>query len=270
MVWCQRAMTAQRHQFSPPNLRMDTRFWGPSAWRLLHLIATAEHGSKANLKAFFETLPYVLPCKYCRFSLTGYMDEVPVQFPLDKWLWRIHNKVNGKLRSQSLPVEPDPPFPKVRAIYRERLAAGCTRTEFDGWDFLFSVVENHPFSRSAMTGTPMPDAPAEPPATCRERNKWNMCSPTERFEHYKQFWELLPKVLPFPEWERAWRSCDGFVAWSDRPTALKTLWGIRCNMEKSLELMNKTTYSSLCKTLRAHRSGCSSAKRGKTCRKRRV
>ncbi len=253
---------------------MDTRFWGPSAWRLLHLIAAAERGSKADLRAFFESLPYVLPCKYCRFSLTGYMDVVPLEFPLDRWLWRIHNKVNGKLRSQNLHVEPDPPFSKVRAIYKERLEAGCTKTEFDGWDFLFSVVENHPYSRSALSGAPMPDAPAEPPATCKERNKWNMCTPEERFQHYKVFWETLPKVLPFDEWENAWRSCGsagvlGTGAWSDRPTALKTLWGIRCNMEKSLELMNKTTYSSLCKTLRAHRSGCSSAKRGKTCRRRR-
>ena len=252
---------------------MDTRFWGPSAWRLLHLIATAERGSKANLKALFESLPYVLPCKYCRASLTGYMEETPIEFPLDRWLWEIHNKVNAKLRSQRIRVEPDPPFSKVQAIYEERLEAGCTRTEFEGWDFLFSVVENHPFSRGALTGAPMPDAPTETPATCSERNKWNMCTPEERFQHYRVFWDTLPKVLPFPEWERAWRSCGavaGALDWSDRATALKTLWGIRCTMEQSLQLINKTTYSSLCKTLRAHRSGCSSAKRGKTCRKKRV
>jgi hypothetical protein len=244
---------------------MDTRFWGPSAWRLLHLIAAAEHGGHGNLKTFFGSLPYVLPCKYCRYSLTDYIDELPITFPLDRWLWQIHNKVNDKLRSQNLHVEPDPPFATVRKLYGQRLGAGCTRTEFEGWEFLFSIVENHPFSRGALTGTPLPNAP-DTVHTCKERNRWNMCSPQERFERYKEFWETLPSVLPFPEWKQIWNSCS--TDWSDRQTALKTLWGIRCRMEKELQLLNKTTFSSLCKTLRQHRSGCNKAKRAKTCRKK--
>jgi hypothetical protein len=43
---------------------MDTRFWGPSGWRLLHLITytydpiTQRHA----MRKFLEALPYILPC----------------------------------------------------------------------------------------------------------------------------------------------------------------------------------------------------------------
>jgi hypothetical protein len=43
-------------------------------------------------------------------------------------------------------------------------------------------------------------------------------------------------------------------------------------MEKDLELLNRTTYSSLCKEIHDHKSGCSSSvsARQKTCRKKRT
>ena len=85
---------------------------------------------------FFEALPYVLPCKFCRYSLSEYMQDLPLAdaladpapYALAKWLWKIHNKVNEKLRKQNLNVEPDPTFAAVKALYLERLALGCTRT----------------------------------------------------------------------------------------------------------------------------------------------
>ena len=72
---------------------MDTRFWGPSGWRLLHLITFATSDiDNDHLQLFFRNLPYVLPCKFCRASLTDYyaVDPIPsnkVEFPeppLDK------------------------------------------------------------------------------------------------------------------------------------------------------------------------------------------
>ena len=132
---------------------MDTRFWGPSGWRLLHLITfTYEPSQSEKVGKFFETLPYVLPCKFCRCSLTEYMDEDPVKDALTsrkaltKWLWRIHNKVNDKLRGQGLATAENPPFEAVKKVYEERISAGCIHAEFEGWDFLFSIAENHPFS----------------------------------------------------------------------------------------------------------------------------
>lgn len=260
---------------------MDTRYWGPSGWRLLHLITFAypnpTSAQRKALAAFFGALPYVLPCKYCRANLTEHMEALPLEpalqsstpFALAKWLWGIHNRTNAKLRAQGLEVAPDPDFSTVKRIYLERLAAGCTRTKFDGWEFLFSTVENHPFSRQAVAGTPMPDAPPDAAAVADKaaRNRYNVMTPEERLTESAAFWAALPSVLPFPEWRRAWAACS--TDWSTRASALKSLWGIRCRMERELELLNKTTYDSLCRELRSYRSGCSASKRGKTCRKKR-
>ena len=102
---------------------MDTRFWGPSGWRLLHSITfaydPANTKTRSAVKMAFEMLPFVLPCKFCRASLTEYMEIHPLdpamesKATLTKWLWTVHNEVNRKLRNQKLNVAPDPPFEKV-------------------------------------------------------------------------------------------------------------------------------------------------------------
>ena len=55
---------------------MDTKFWGPPGWRLLHLITFAySPKQKESVKRLFETIAYVLPCKFCRASFQEYIDE---------------------------------------------------------------------------------------------------------------------------------------------------------------------------------------------------
>lgn len=257
---------------------MDTRYWGPSGWRLLHLISFgAKKANKAAVCQFFEVLPYVLPCKHCRTSLSEYIEADPVdcaikEARLERWLWRLHNKVNAKLRRQKIPTSHDPPFEKVAEIYEARLAAGCTRTTFDGWEFLFSVAEAHPFSRGARISTPIEGhPPIEELGTPLERNKWNVISAEERMPYYQRFWDLLPEVFPFPEWSAAWRKAAGSGGVSANQTCsregcLKTIWAIRREMEEELELLNRTSYASLCKELRYYRTGCGR----KTCRRKRA
>lgn len=260
---------------------MDTKYWGPSGWKLLHLITFAhEHPSAsqvADLQCFFSTLPYVLPCKFCRKSLSEYIIEYPLEtalrskapYAVGNWLWKIHNCVNSKLREQKLLAESDPPFASVKKLYAAKFAAGCTRTNFEGWEFLFSVVENHPYSKQSMAGIPIKDAPADADAADHlELNRWNMLPKEIRQRYWEQFWNCLPKVLPYPEWRQVWSQCD--MDWSSRQTSMKSLWGIRCRMESSLQLMNKTDYHSLCKQLRTHRSGCAKSFRAKTCRKKKT
>ena len=86
---------------------MDTRFWGPSGWKLLHLITFDYKYSPENAVTyaqFFETIPYILPCKFCRASLTDYYREHPFKtqdsltknLDLKRWLYNIHNCVNDK------------------------------------------------------------------------------------------------------------------------------------------------------------------------------
>ena len=252
---------------------MDTRYWGPSGWRLLHLISFA--GKSKHLRDFFETISYILPCKYCRKSFSEYIlaDPIPTSpHELPKWLWRVHNDVNAKLRAQRLPTAPDPPFQKVENIYVSRLELGCTRTVFEGWEFLFSVAESHPLSRISSASTPVQGhPPADTIQDPLEKNRWNLLSPTERLFYYNRFWKLLPDVLPFPEGTRSWKRANGqrTVATMCRVKCLKDLWAIRRKMEDELELLNSTTYKHLCKELQQYRSGCSSSMRGKTCRKKR-
>lgn len=253
---------------------MDTKYWGPGGWKLLHTISFAYSSPTADeklcLNAFFSSLPYVLPCKYCRASLSEYIIEHPLTaaleskapFALAKWLWTIHNCVNAKLRSQKLHVEHDPPFQNVKQIYTKEL-----NSEFYGWEFLFSIVENHPYSRQSITGKPIKDCPHPDhlkQATLLEKNRWNALSPDERLPLVLQFWNSLPKVLPNKKWREIWNSVE--KDWSSRKTALKTLWKIKCKIDAE---SNSKTFDGLCRELRMHRSGCGASLRAKTCRKKR-
>jgi len=258
---------------------MDTRFWGPSGWRLLHTITFAyiPRTDKLAVREMFTLLPFVLPCKYCRTSLAEYMDRHPLEPALEsretltRWLWKIHNEVNSKLRNQNLPVEPDPPFEDVVKFYRNILSLGCSKTEFPGWDFLFSIADLHPYSRSARKSVPMPGSPpCDTIATLEEKNKWNCLKPEERLPIYNAFWRVLGLALPFKEWRESWAKNSIPNTLNTREETMKWLWKVRCTMEYDLELLNKCNYSMLCKNLQSHRSDCSKKLRGKTCRKRRM
>ena len=255
---------------------MDTRFWGPSGWRLLHLITfTYEPSRRSQVEALFETLPYVLPCKFCRKSLSEYMDADPVEPALDsretltRWLWRIHNAVNAKLRGQHLPTAPDPPFASVKKEYEARVAAGCSASAFEGWEFLFSIAENHPFSRGGRNSLPFEGCPTGE-LCAAERNRWNVMSPEERMPFYMRFWTAVGPALPFPEWRSVWAKCSqkqSPTVMASRRRGLRALWAIRCCIESELELKRTDScFSALCERLSAHRSGCGRRARARTCR----
>lgn len=260
---------------------MDTRFWGPSGWRFLHLVTFAyQPTQKKHMQTFLESLPFVLPCKFCRSSLITYYQELPPsdylqsQETLSKWMWKIHGKVNQKLRSQGQTIPPDPTFALVKKIYSERLAHGCTKTDFPGWDFLFSIVENHPLAKGE-TSTPMPDAPpleSLDSSNVEELLKWNYLDPKVRYSHVCKFWSCLPDVLPFAEWRHAWKThgssfCQ--TTWASKQEALRGLWKIRCAINQDLRQLNKTSFRELCNDLRLHRSGCGKSRHARTCRKKR-
>jgi hypothetical protein len=251
---------------------MDTKFWGPSGWRLLHLISfTYDVKNKKAVKEFFELLPFILPCKFCRASLSDYMDEDPVDVSsrpaLSKWLWRIHNKVNEKLRGQGLLKEKDPSFEAVKKMYEDRISAGIEF--FEGWDFLFSIAENHPYSRDSKKSLPMEGCPSKESLLCeKDKNRWNTMTPDERFNKYTEFWKIVGNVLPFDEWKDAWKGCKINVkTFEERKTLVKEIWRIQCCIEKNLELVKHEKFQSLCKRLASHRSGCGKKLRARTCRR---
>jgi len=108
---------------------MNTRFWGPSGWKLLHSI-TAIYPKRPNLKdkiilkEFMEVLSDILPCKYCRASFTKYSQSLPIDTFLNnndrvqEWLYKMHNKINGKLRRQGFCTLENPTFEDVKNKYK--------------------------------------------------------------------------------------------------------------------------------------------------------
>jgi hypothetical protein len=231
---------------------------------------------KAAMRQFFEILPFVLPCKYCRSNLVKHYELLPIEQALKsketltKWLYDIHACVNGTLRKQGQTIPDDPPFAKVKEIYEERLAFGCSKTDFPGWEFLFSIIESHPLSQGE---SPLPQAPPkETLKTKKEMLEWNYLSGQCRFHYVCRFWKLLPSVLPFSEWRRIWKEemkdcCDSI--WKTRRTSRKALWKVRNTIEEKLALLNRTTYHDLCKKLQYYKSGCAykQNKNSLTCRR---
>lgn len=254
---------------------MDTRFWGPSGWQFLHQITFAyEPRQRAAVRVLFETLPYVLPCKFCRSSLTEYMREDPLVLDsrdaLSRWLWRIHNCVNDKLRGQGQSLEANPTFESVRTYYQDLLASGCSQTQFPGWTFLFSLAENHPLSRGSLKTTPIPDAPPRVPGMAAdEMNQWNLLRPEERMPYYTKFWSAVGGSLPYPEWRRLWKRAAARLATTRRKSLIKSLWKVRCALETEFELQNRTKFADLCTDLVRHRSGCAKSLNARTCRVKR-
>ena len=76
---------------------MDTRFWGPSGWQLLHSITNKYPNNPDKLEKdayeiFFKSLPFILPCIYCRNSLTEYYINITkIKLYRIRFFWRLRN-----------------------------------------------------------------------------------------------------------------------------------------------------------------------------------
>jgi len=255
---------------------MDTRFWGPSGWRLLHLITFAP--VTPSTRAFFELLPYILPCKYCRASLADYyaVDPVPsvatpstVSTNFAPWLYRIHNRVNGKLRDQHILKTPNPPWTTVKAEYEAMFKAPCTKNAMIGWDFLYSIVYTTPCD--AVKTEPLPDAPPPETLTTPElRNRWNTMDREERIKYISRWWDLLPRVLPYKSWRTAFQGGPRRPALTAGHKAVtEWLFKVEKHVCASLHVAaNHKSFGGLCRKLSVFQSKCGSKKtrKTKTCR----
>lgn len=256
---------------------MDTRFWGPSGWRLLHLVAHAAPSlPQADLRTFFELLPYVLPCKFCRASLTDYYAADPIPSNANDyahWLYRIHNRVNGKLRDQKLLKTPDPSWDEINKRYKDWLAAPCVKRRMVGWDFLFSVAYTTPcpaVPTAPMYGAPPPTALKTPAL----RNRWSLIRREERIPFMARWWRLLPKVLPFAEWRAAWSKVVPAAPSLARGRKAITAWLYAA--EKAMcaalkEDLPHDSFTGLCAELNTFSSGCGKrSRKAKTCRSKKT
>lgn len=252
---------------------MDTRFWGPSGWKLLHIVTFAYNpNNKINMDNFLETLPYILPCKFCRASLTEYYEDHPYdkelnsQKSLAKWMYTIHNCVNDKLRKQHLNPMPDPKFTDVAEVYRQWLEKSWNEQLIAFWDFLFAVAYNHPKEVSKKS-KPMPNCPDnihKTGSTC-QKNKWNVLDIDIRIKWFNRFWSYLPAILPDEikiHWNNAIRNQPPTL--DCRRSTVAWLWRLRCEMDKEFT----DPYQAICKRVASYSSDCSANKRAKTCRRK--
>lgn len=248
---------------------MDTRFWGPPAWRLLHIVAAHyEPARRRPVAQFFEVLPYVLPCKFCRANLTAYYESgapgaaLGSRADLEKYVYELHKRVSAKLRTEGGAPAPAPVFREVAAAAE----AAVDQIPMPAWDFLFSVAYIYPPDTREV---PMPDAPATCPSDAADcdRNKWNMLPIAKRLHYWKRFWKLLPGVLP-AAWAQRWTEAVRRVrpVFSSRRGAIAALWRIRCAFEAGEE---HDPYGEVCARLTYHASGCGTAAgaRLRTCRR---
>jgi len=229
---------------------------------------------------FFELLPYVLPCKYCRASLADYYGVQPLTADtlkdatsFSRWLYEIHNRVNGKLRGQGLLTSPNPSWASVHAKYKKQQAGLCDSSPLLGWDFMTSVA----FTTPALNykPVPMPDTPEEvEDLDLEKRNRFNLLTREERIHALKEWWSLIPAILPCPAWRASWSAAtvSQIPLQSGREPALQWMWaveeevcqGLRCPPpHESLPFLKKT--------MKVYESSCglstSKSKKAKTCRR---
>lgn len=257
---------------------MDTRFWGPSGWKLFHLITFDYTYSSENAiiyANFFDTIPYILPCKFCRSSLTEYYRKhthtmqngfIHPMIDLTKWMYKIHNCVNDKLRKQELTMSSNPPFSKVKTFYEKLIKCPWSQQLSYFWDFLFSVGYHHPKEKK-LYSKPMPECPSNI-KNCNdsfEKNKWNVLSLKERIYWFRRFWIYLPAVLPKEiaiRWEETEKKYPPNL--NNRHTTLTWLWKMRCELDSDF----KDPYTSICKRISNYSSDCGTQKGVFTCRKK--
>jgi len=259
---------------------MDTRFWGPSGWKLLHLIAAEPAGDRAPaVLEWMELLEYVLPCKYCRASFHDYIRLQPLSLAMVKdsptfsrWMYEIHNRVNGKLRGQGLLTTPDPSWTSVKAEYTILHKGLCKSSPLLGWDFMTSVAFSTP--TASYKPVPMPDLPEQTEKKLDDatQNRYNLLSRSDRIRYLKRWWRLIPSILPCEAWRLAWsRALHSKEPPLDhgREAVMRWMWQMEDSVCGHLKCPRPhASRTAMNREVSAYESNCSKARRGKTCRSR--
>lgn len=223
---------------------MDTRFWGPSAWRLFHLQTFAlEKGflkKSTALYTFYKNLPFILPCKFCRESLAEYYESQPLKEAWDsdtltEWLYTIHNRVNDKLRKQHLLRCKNPSFSEVRTKYEKWVMQDFLHYNILGFDFFKSVAY----------------------ISAKENPQLEL------------WWSTLAESLPFPEWRSAWSKAEKEFGPAPvekgKHSMLSWLYRIHMHINKTLNgQFKEQNFQDFSHEARAFSSKCSD--KSKTCR----
>lgn len=208
----------------------DTRYFGPSAWQLFHLIAFFS----PHPQEFLLNIKDILPCKFCRESTTEFVGNMPVCENPARWLYDLHNMVNAKLRGQAkddpavIDPGPDPSFEEVKLRYEE-----MKPNAVPGRDFLFVVAANY--------------------------------DPENKVIH-ETFWKRLAEVYPFEEF-RAIVQRYGPPNLNNRSSYMRWTYGLLAKLSKKARAPI-LTFNGYSQQVAFYKSGCEKKTyRGKTCRK---
>lgn len=226
---------------------MDTRFWGPSAWKLMHLVAYnyPEKPSQEDINnygMFYNNLKYVIPCKFCRISLDKFMTELPIEKyignrkRLTEWVYLIHNKVNDKLRKEGLNDKSNPSFKFVNEMYNN-----LKSDILPGWDFIYSVAFTYP------------------------KNKKNVSF--DKMQHYIAFFQSLGNVMPCLKYRTLYNRFYSEIPINCGKDLTKWLYEINCKINGELFKNANDSYSHLCQVMTHNQTF---ACKGFTCRKKTV
>jgi Erv1 / Alr family len=90
--------------------------WGPTVWDALHLLCytapeTIDVPTQLRYTAFFQSLPFILPCAACSEHLQEHYKAVPIEGAvgsrkaLFEWSVALHNAVNIQLGKPVFPVK---------------------------------------------------------------------------------------------------------------------------------------------------------------------
>ncbi len=231
---------------------MDTKFWGPSGWKLLHSIAytypdkpTSE--DKRHYGIFYSNLKFILPCKYCRKSLTGFYKTLPIEQHLEnrrvitKWMYEIHNKVNNKLRRQGFLDEPNPELDYVDQLYKDIISIRCS---LPGWDFIYCVVFNYPEKQQDIS--------------------------MDLANYYLTFFKYLGYVIPCKKYRSIYKKVYHLnpieKALDSREHLIKWLYRINCHINQAFTEKNRSL-KDIMESYEVFRAGCHTKKfKGSTCR----
>jgi len=110
--------------------------------------------------------------------------------------------------------------------------------------------------------------------TLETKNRYNLLTREERILALKEWWSLIPAILPCPAWRESWASASEsqIPLYEGREAAMKWMWaveeqvcqGLRCPPpHESLPFLKKT--------MKVYESSCgranSKSRRAKTCRR---
>ena len=103
---------------------MEKSFWGPATWHMIHAVAAGYKPEyRTAFKTFIGSLPFLLPCEYCRQHVQQNISVLPLTDNvlssadnLFLWSYSLHDLVNHQLKKP-----PSPSYILVKKYYFDNI-----------------------------------------------------------------------------------------------------------------------------------------------------